>query len=64
MSISVLTVLRSETGGGEPEAEMVSVDRQGDRVILTLDDGVVINAHAGELAVAVVDLAAPTLRAA
>lgn len=64
MSISVLTVLRSETPGQPPEAEMIAVERHGDRVIITLDDGGVINAHAGELAAAVVDPSAPALRVA
>jgi hypothetical protein len=64
MSETVLHVLRIDPDDGQPEAELLTVERRGARVLLTLDDGATLNLHAGELAFAIVDLATPELRAA
>lgn len=44
-----LAVLRTDAPACDPEAELVAVERHGDRLLLTLDDGQTLNVDAWEL---------------
>ena len=48
-----LTIVRAVRADHTPETELATIERAGDRVILTLDDGQEINANAAELLAAV-----------
>lgn len=44
-----LAVVRTDGYSDEPETEIVSVERHGDRIMVSLDDGHVLNFDAWEL---------------
>jgi len=49
MPAQALVVLRSEHETHTPEAELVTVERRGDRVVIVLDDLATIDFAAAEL---------------
>lgn len=50
---TALIALRSEHHGDDPEAELLTVDRIDDRVLIVTEDGREINVDAAELQAAI-----------